>query len=163
MRTSPTGRLAHDLDRASDKDDEWYRHSTRSPAKERFSVATDETQRDGHWWVHLGLEMVVQRPPDLRRSADVAAATSIGYCMKCNAQREIKAPKQITMKNGRPATEGSARSVAPGSSRLAPASRRSRRRRRHAPMTSLAKPLVNLAKASERATCPHLPTEPGRP
>jgi Domain of unknown function (DUF5679) len=37
----------------------------------------------------------------------VAAETSMGYCMKCKAQREIKAPKQITMKNGRPATEGS--------------------------------------------------------
>ena len=37
----------------------------------------------------------------------MAAATSMGYCMKCSAQREIKAPKQITMKNGRPATEGS--------------------------------------------------------
>ena len=29
-----------------------------------------------------------------------------GYCMKCKTQREIKSPKQITMKNGRPATEG---------------------------------------------------------
>jgi len=29
-----------------------------------------------------------------------------GYCMKCKAQREIKGAKQITMKNGRPATEG---------------------------------------------------------
>jgi len=29
-----------------------------------------------------------------------------GYCMKCKAQRDIKNPKQITMKNGRPATEG---------------------------------------------------------
>ena len=28
-----------------------------------------------------------------------------GYCMKCKAQREIKNSKQITMKNGRPATE----------------------------------------------------------
>jgi uncharacterized protein DUF5679 len=27
-------------------------------------------------------------------------------CMKCKEQREIKDPKQITMKNGRPATEG---------------------------------------------------------
>jgi hypothetical protein len=26
--------------------------------------------------------------------------------MKCKAQREIKGAKQITMKNGRPATEG---------------------------------------------------------
>jgi hypothetical protein len=37
----------------------------------------------------------------------MAATTSMGYCMKCKVQREIKAPKQITMKNGRPATEGS--------------------------------------------------------
>ena len=37
----------------------------------------------------------------------MTAATSMGYCMKCSAQREIKAPKQITLKNGRPATEGS--------------------------------------------------------
>jgi Zn finger protein HypA/HybF involved in hydrogenase expression len=27
-------------------------------------------------------------------------------CMKCKTQREMKNPKQITMKNGRPATEG---------------------------------------------------------
>ena len=37
----------------------------------------------------------------------MAAATSMGYCMKCKTQREIKAPKQITIKNGRLATEGS--------------------------------------------------------
>lgn len=29
-----------------------------------------------------------------------------GYCVKCKAPREISDPKQITMKNGRPATEG---------------------------------------------------------
>ena len=28
------------------------------------------------------------------------------YCMKCRAKREIKNPKPITMKNGRPATTG---------------------------------------------------------
>jgi hypothetical protein len=27
-------------------------------------------------------------------------------CMKCKEQREMQDPKQITMKNGRPATEG---------------------------------------------------------
>jgi hypothetical protein len=37
----------------------------------------------------------------------MAAATSIGYCMKCKAQREIQDPKQITMKNGGLATDGS--------------------------------------------------------
>ena len=28
------------------------------------------------------------------------------YCMKCRTKRDIKNPKQITMKNGRPATQG---------------------------------------------------------
>ena len=36
----------------------------------------------------------------------MATATSTGYCMKCKAQRDIKKPEQITMKNGRPATQG---------------------------------------------------------
>jgi Domain of unknown function (DUF5679) len=34
------------------------------------------------------------------------STVATGYCMKCKAQREIKNAKQITMKNGRPATEG---------------------------------------------------------
>ena len=29
-----------------------------------------------------------------------------GYCLKCKKKVEIKNPQQITMKNGRPATEG---------------------------------------------------------
>jgi len=29
-----------------------------------------------------------------------------GYCVKCKARREIKNPKAITMKNGKPATQG---------------------------------------------------------
>ena len=28
------------------------------------------------------------------------------YCMKCKTQREMKDEKQVTMKNGRAATEG---------------------------------------------------------
>ena len=28
------------------------------------------------------------------------------YCMKCKAKREMQAAEQITMKNGRPATQG---------------------------------------------------------
>jgi len=30
-----------------------------------------------------------------------------GYCMKCRTKRDMKDAKQITMKNGRPATQGS--------------------------------------------------------
>lgn len=29
-----------------------------------------------------------------------------GYCVKCRAKREMKSPKAITMKNKKPATEG---------------------------------------------------------
>ena len=29
------------------------------------------------------------------------------YCLKCRVKREMKDPKAITMKNGKPATEGS--------------------------------------------------------
>lgn len=29
-----------------------------------------------------------------------------GYCVKCKTSREMKDAKQITMKNGRPATQG---------------------------------------------------------
>ena len=41
-----------------------------------------------------------------RLSTSVECTVATGYCMKCKAQREIKNAKQITMKNGRPATEG---------------------------------------------------------
>jgi hypothetical protein len=34
------------------------------------------------------------------------SSTTTGYCMKCKAQRQIRGAKPITMKNGRPATEG---------------------------------------------------------
>ena len=39
-----------------------------------------------------------------KRSGGAALAT--GYCVKCKATREIKDAQQITMKNGRPATQG---------------------------------------------------------
>ena len=31
---------------------------------------------------------------------------AIAYCMKCRRKVEIKDPKQITLKNGRPAVQG---------------------------------------------------------
>jgi len=34
------------------------------------------------------------------------AALATGYCVKCKASREIKDPQPVTMKNGRPATQG---------------------------------------------------------
>jgi hypothetical protein len=30
-----------------------------------------------------------------------------GYCLKCRTQRDMKDPTPITMKNGKPATQGS--------------------------------------------------------
>ncbi|MFH1978322.1 MAG: DUF5679 domain-containing protein [Candidatus Aenigmatarchaeota archaeon] len=29
-----------------------------------------------------------------------------GYCVKCKAKQEIKDPKKVTLKNGKPATRG---------------------------------------------------------
>lgn len=29
-----------------------------------------------------------------------------GYCVKCKEKREIKDPQAVTMKNGKPATQG---------------------------------------------------------
>jgi hypothetical protein len=37
---------------------------------------------------------------------EVAEVAAEAYCVKCKAKREIKDAVQITMKNGRPATEG---------------------------------------------------------
>lgn len=31
---------------------------------------------------------------------------TIAYCMKCKTKREMKSPKAVTMKNGRPAMQG---------------------------------------------------------
>ena len=35
-----------------------------------------------------------------------AGGAPVAYCMKCRAPREMRYPRPITMKNGRPATEG---------------------------------------------------------
>ncbi len=48
--------------------------------------------------------LLVSRADFYATKSESTVAT--GYCMKCKAQREIKNAKQITMKNGRPATEG---------------------------------------------------------
>jgi RNase P subunit RPR2 len=29
-----------------------------------------------------------------------------GYCVKCKSKREMQNPQQVTMKNGKPATQG---------------------------------------------------------
>lgn len=42
-----------------------------------------------------------KRPPEIGSTMAAEA-----YCVKCKTKREIKDAVQITMKNGRPATEG---------------------------------------------------------
>jgi hypothetical protein len=37
---------------------------------------------------------------------DLRLLATVGYCVKCKAKREMKGERQITMKNGRPATTG---------------------------------------------------------
>ena len=52
----------------------------------------------------LGGNVIMAKAP--AAAARTTAAAPQGYCMKCKTQREMKSAKQITMKNGRPATEG---------------------------------------------------------
>lgn len=37
---------------------------------------------------------------------DVKLLATQAYCVKCKAKQEMKGEKQVTMKNGRPATQG---------------------------------------------------------
>ena len=39
-------------------------------------------------------------------SVQIGGGSMQAYCMKCRAKREMKDAKSITMKNGRPATQG---------------------------------------------------------
>jgi len=52
-----------------------------------------------------GLQAVNVRADDLSRKQERGESTQ-AYCLKCRAKREMKDPKTITMKNGRPATQG---------------------------------------------------------
>ena len=51
--------------------------------------------------------MANRRGPQRRRSLPPHQEVDMeAYCMKCKAKQEMKRPEQITMKNGRPATQG---------------------------------------------------------
>jgi hypothetical protein len=39
-------------------------------------------------------------------SSSEGAVMAEGYCVKCKAKKEMKDAQEITMKNGRPATQG---------------------------------------------------------
>jgi hypothetical protein len=42
----------------------------------------------------------------ISKRANLRLLATVGYCVKCKNKREMKGEKQITMKNGRPATTG---------------------------------------------------------
>jgi hypothetical protein len=46
------------------------------------------------------------RIPWLKKSKTKGGKYMEAYCVKCRAKREMKEPKSITMKNGKPATKG---------------------------------------------------------
>ena len=52
-----------------------------------------------------GLQAMNVRVDDLLRRQERGEAIQ-AYCLKCRAKRDIRDPKTITMKNGRPATQG---------------------------------------------------------
>lgn len=41
-----------------------------------------------------------------QESAEGVEVGMEAYCVRCRAKREVKDPKSITMKNGKPATQG---------------------------------------------------------
>ena len=52
-----------------------------------------------------GLQAMNVRVDDLFRKQERGESVQ-AYCLKCRAKREIKDPKTVIMKNGRPATQG---------------------------------------------------------
>ena len=62
------------------------------------------------------VEFDLERGPKGRRATNVRVGNTFrrqeegeqiqGYCLKCRAKREIQDARAITMKNGRPATQG---------------------------------------------------------
>jgi Zn finger protein HypA/HybF involved in hydrogenase expression len=57
-------------------------------------------------WAMTKLPTSARRTGPRRNITLYLEETMQARCMKCKEQREMKDPKQITMKNGRPATEG---------------------------------------------------------
>ena len=45
-------------------------------------------------------------PDDVHRDEREAPGVAEAYCVKCKAKREMKNAQQITMKNGKPAAQG---------------------------------------------------------
>lgn len=47
-----------------------------------------------------------KRKKENKKKERKMAGKEMGYCVKCREKREFKAPKQVKMKNGRPALKG---------------------------------------------------------
>ena len=62
-------------------------------------IVASEPSSDGGWTTPYGVS--VDRIKEVRRMP-----AKEGYCVKCKTKREIKDAQDITMKNGRPATQG---------------------------------------------------------
>jgi hypothetical protein len=72
------------------------------------------------------------------------------YCVKCKAKREMKDTKEITMKNGRPATQGVSQPAEPRCSGSA-------RANKAAAQASLSN-LININRYANRKTLPFVST-----
>ena len=54
----------------------------------------------------LGQELLYRIHQEITHQKQQIQKVVTGYCVKCRTKREMKDPKSITMKNGRPATKG---------------------------------------------------------
>lgn len=59
----------------------------------------------GRWPGHFRPCVITSRI-GAKRTASSKEVAMTGYCVKCRSSREIKNAQSITMKNGRPATQG---------------------------------------------------------
>ena len=57
-------------------------------------------------WAHCGTPRPTNDRAEDMREETAGMAAKEGYCVKCKAKKQIKDAKDITMKNGRPATQG---------------------------------------------------------
>ena len=74
-------------------------------------TATPEGRRGKKVSVEIHSPRPISPPIDIRleivyRSLSKKEAAMQGYCVKCRTKREIRNAKSITMKNGKPATQG---------------------------------------------------------
>ena len=82
----------------SDHQARWFPH----PEGADYSCQPRQMERAGCY----GGTSIEFGGPSIVAKAPATPKTTTAYCMKCKTPREMTDPKPITMKNGRPATEG---------------------------------------------------------